>query len=597
MTFFTFAQHLKKIEAVSARLEITRLLSQLFSELKIKEIPPAIYLSLGRLVPQYQSLEFQLSTKMILRALTKHLAHHPDIYGANGSMSNLFNETDESLYEERVNKLYKQTGDIGETTEQLLSLGDKEGLKPDLLEVYEQLVQIAKEGGTGSQERKIAGLIDLFEKLDSNSLRFIVRIIVGKLRLGFSTMTVLDALSWTKHNDKSESGKLEELFQKKADLGLLAQVYLDPQHNLKAVQKLYQISEGIPVMPALCQRLNSAEEIIAKMPKVIVEPKYDGLRIQIHLGKDKNSKKWVRSFTRNLEETSQMFPELNQALTKLDCVSCILDGEVVGVDKKTGKIVAFQETSTRRRKHGIAAKAEELPVRFYLFDVLEKNGQSLIDTPLSERKTILKQIVKADTDVFTTAPFIVTSDPEELHDYHTKQLALGLEGAVIKKHDSVYKSGRKGWRWVKIKEEEGTSGKLSDTLDCIVMGYYGGRGKRAAFGVGAFLVGLLGDDGKIYTLAKIGTGLTDEQFKELKKRLNKHEVKVKPKVYKVHKNLIPDGWIEPSFVVEIAADELTRSPVHSAGKALRFPRLVKFRDDKTWQEATTLKEMETIKIG
>jgi DNA ligase-1 len=298
-----------------------------------------------------------------------------------------------------------------------------------------------------------------------------------------------------------------------------------------------------------------------------------------------------------LDETSHQFPELERALEKLNCETCILDGEVVGVDKHTGSIVAFQQTSTRRRKHGVADKAEELPVRFYLFDALEKNGRSLIDVPLHQRKEILQKIVGDDTNTFTTAPFIVTSDPKKLHDYHVEQLALGLEGAVIKQYDSVYKSGRKGWRWVKIKEDEGTSGKLSDTLDCIVLGYYRGRGKRAVFGLGAFLVGLLGKDEQILTIAKIGTGLTDEQFRELKQRLDKHEVKTKPTRYAVHKNLIPDVWVDPSLVVEIAADEITRSPVHSAGKALRFPRLIKFRDDKNWQDATTIKELAKIKMG
>ena len=488
MTFAVFADHLKKIEEVSARLEITALLAKLFQELETEEIPSAVYLSLGRLVPQYQSLEFQLSTKMIIRALASYLAKNPEIYGEGGPAGNLFDETDNSWYEAQVTKLYKQTGDIGETAEQLLSKKKSAGNGTDLLTVYDKLTTIAQDNGEGSQERKVGGLVDLLANVNALSARFIVRIIDGKLRLGFSTMTVLDALSWTKHGDKSDSAALEELFQKKADLGLLAQTYLDPKLSLEEVAKKYQISLGIPVVPALAQRLNSAKEIIEKIDKAIVEPKYDGLRIQIHLGKDEQGNRFVRSFTRNLEETSHMFPELEQAWQELDCEDCILDGEVVGVDKKTGDILAFQETSTRRRKHGVAAKAEELPVKFYLFDILSKNGDTLLDTPLNERKEILAKTVKKDAETFLIAPFIVTTDAQELHDFHTEQLALGLEGAMIKKYDSVYKSGRKGWRWVKIKEEEGSTGKLSDTLDCIVMGYYRGRGKRASFGLGAFLV-------------------------------------------------------------------------------------------------------------
>lgn len=591
MTFSAFSQHLKKIEAVSARLAITAQLAKLFAELKTEEVPYAIYLSLGRLVPEYIPLEFQLSAKMIMRVLTKHLARNAEVYGEGMPVTNLFEEADDSLFEQKVIKLYKQIGDIGETAEALFEKSFKGASKLTISEVYGSLKVIAEERGAGSQERKVSGLLDLFEKLDPTSIRFVARMVVGKLRLGFSIKTVLDSLSWTKNGNKSDSDKLEELFQRKADLGLLAQAYLK-HSNFASVKKAYDIELGIPVMPALCQRLNSAEEIIAKMPKVIVEPKYDGLRIQIHIGTEHGAR-WVRSFTRNLEETSHMFPELMANLKDLACENCILDGEVVGIDKKTGKILAFQETSTRRRKHGIETKAAELPVKFFLFDVLQKDGTTFLDTPLFERKKILSELVQP-SEVFITAPFIVTTDPKELHTYHTKQLSLGLEGAVIKQYDSVYKSGRKGWRWVKIKEEEGTSGKLSDTLDCIVMGYYKGRGKRTAFGLGAFLVGLLGKDEKIYTVAKIGTGLTDEQFKELKKRIDEHEVKQQPSQYEVPKNLLPDGWMEPSLVVEIAADEITRSPIHTAGKALRFPRLVNFRDDKNWQDATTVKELASI---
>lgn len=596
MTFSDFAQHLKKIEAVSARLEITAHLSRLFAELKSEEIPYAVYLSLGRLVPEYVPLEFQLSAKMIVRVLSKHLAKNPDLYGEGLPTATLFAEADDSLYENKVTRLYKEMGDIGEAAENIFEKSFSGKSNIPLSEIYAALRKIAEEQGTGSQERKVLGLLTLFEQLDPLSVRFVARIVVGKLRLGFSTKTVLDALSWTKYGNKSDSDALEELFQRKADLGLLSQAYLR-EKDISEVEKNYHIELGIPVMPALCQRLNSAAEIIAKMPRVIVEPKYDGLRIQIHIGTYENGKRWVRSFTRNLEETSHMFPELVASLSELTCRECILDGEVVGIDKKTGKILAFQETSTRRRKHGIESKAAELPVKFFLFDVLLKDGKIVLDTPLFERKKILAEMINATEGTFLVAPFIVTSDAVELHEYHSQKLTEGLEGAVIKQYDSPYRSGRKGWRWVKIKEEEGTSGKLNDTLDCIVMGYYRGRGKRTAFGLGAFLVGLLGKDEKIYTVAKIGTGLTDEQFRELKKRIDEHTVKEKPAAYEVHKNLVPDGWVEPALVVEIAADEITRSPVHSAGQALRFPRLVRFRDDKTYEDATKLVELTEIKMG
>jgi len=596
MLFSKFAQHLNEIEQTASRLEMTAQLAELFKELDQQEVPVAVYLSLGQLTPAYQNLEFQLSTKMVLRVLVQQMAQNPELYGAGLPASNLFSEADYSIYEAKVNKLYKANGDIGKTAEAVFAL-KKQNTNKTILAVYSDLKLIAETAGHGSQDKKVTLLLNLFNQLDSLSVKFVSRIVVGKLRLGFSTMTIFDALSWTKNQNKTDAEFLEELFQRKADLGLLAQMYL-AQTDKKILLKNYHAEFGIPIVPALCQRLNSAQEIIEKMEQVIVEPKYDGLRIQIHLD---NKSQVVRSFTRNLEETSPMFPELVRAFTEIDCESCILDGEVVGVDKKTGVILPFQETATRRRKHGITEKAAEIPVNFYIFDVLFKDSQSLLDTPLNQRKKLLKKLL-AKAEIFIPTPFIVTNNPDELREFHEEQLTLGLEGAVIKQEDSFYKSGRKGWRWVKIKETEGSKGKLNDTLDCVVMGYYAGRGKRAGFGLGAFLVGVVAKNGEIETVAKVGTGLSDEQFKEFKLRTNELITKDQPLQYKVHKTLIPDVWVKPSLVVEIAADEITNSQVHSAGqtkdnttgKGLRFPRLVKFRDDKTVEQATTVEELASI---
>jgi DNA ligase-1 len=186
-----------------------------------------------------------------------------------------------------------------------------------------------------------------------------------------------------------------------------------------------------------------------------------------------------------------------------------------------------------------------------------------------------------------------TNDPEEVKRLHKKYLSEGFEGAVLKVWDGKYLPGRQGWNWVKIKEVEGTSGKLSDTLDLVVLGYYYGRGKRAGFGIGAFLVGLKKDDSWV-SLAKIGTGLTDDEFRSLKSNLEKLELKEKPENYMVEGTLLADVWVSPKIVVEVAADEVTVSNVHSGGIALRFPRLVRFREDKGADQSTTWKEVEEI---
>jgi len=187
----------------------------------------------------------------------------------------------------------------------------------------------------------------------------------------------------------------------------------------------------------------------------------------------------------------------------------------------------------------------------------------------------------------------ITKDPEVIRELHDKYLKMGLEGVVVKKANGKYVSGRTGWNWVKMKEEEGQEGRLSDTLDCIVMGYFTGKGKRAQFGLGKILVGIKDND-KILTLTKVGTGLTEAMLVELKKRLDKLELGEKPKEYEASKDLVPDVWVTPSLVVEVTADSISKSTKHSLGLSLRFPRFLKIREDKGAGDATTLEELKNV---
>ena len=456
-------------------------------------------------------------------------------------------------------------------------------------EVYEKLVAVAHHGGTGSQEKKVTGLAELLLSLDQLSAKFVARIVMGHLRLGFSDKTILDALSVVSEGDKSARKRLDEAYQILPDVGLLSKKVLGEglAHALSNVG----VEVGVPVIPALCQRLNHAVEIIEKMGEVAAERKYDGTRVQIHYKRTQDG--FVKTFTRSLEETSLMFPELTKIGDWIKADEVVLDCEAVGYDPETDKILPFQMTITRKRKHGIEAAASSVPLRFFVFDILAKNGETLLHQPYSARREIL------DRTIGTNKTLVIdethrTTDPIELHKWHEQFLKEGFEGAVIKKWIGNYLPGRQGWNWVKIKEKEGSTGKLSDTLDLIVMGYYRGRGKRSDFGLGAFLVGVRKGD-RILTIAKIGTGLSDEQFREIKKRLDPFVVSEKPSNYEVNGALTADVWVEPRLVVEIAADEITKSPVHTAGVALRFPRLIKFRDDKNLDGVTTIAEIESMK--
>ena len=581
MKIADFADYLARLDKTASRITITEILSELFTKTETGEIKQMVYLLLGSLAPRYETVVFNMADKVVARAIAK--AYRVD--------------------ETEIIKKYKQSGDLGDTAFWCHSVLDTESrtgkhgspirsgmtkrVRDDIVVVYDQLLALAQDSGEGSVERKIDTLSKLLVSVDPLSAKYITRMVLGKLRLGFSDKTVIDALSWMLAGDKSKSSVINKAYEVVPDVGLLAEkVKKDPA--LTSLQKVAPVL-GIPVLSMLSARLKNPKEILAKMNKVAIEPKIDGLRLQIHF----SAKGPIKGFTRNLNEVGWMFPELSAIYRQLKVKEVILDCEVVGVDEETKKMADFQTTMTRRRKYGIEEKKHTLPVTFNVFDVLLVDGVNLMGKSyLDRRQKLLEIIGKGDLLVLVESK--ITTEPSEMLVWYKEKIALGFEGIMIKKVDSGYVPGRLGWRWVKMKDEQTSAGKLSDTVDCVVMGYSKGRGKRATFGVGQFLVGVV-DGELVKTISKVGTGLTDEEFKTLNTKLEKLAVTDKPKEYglinKLHE---PDVWVTPGVVVELAADDITVSPMHSSGFALRFPRLVKFRLDKSWREATTLKEISDM---
>ncbi len=593
MLFSKLTEYFTQIESTTLRNEKTQILSQILKDSDQDEVDKLIYLALGGLRPAFDRLEFQMADKMILRALGK------------------------------TEKEYQEVGDIGELAVKTSTKYKVQSTKLSVKDVYAALEKIASASGAGSQERKVAGLAKLIAEVNPEGAKYIVRIVSGRLRLGFSDKTVIDALSYFENGTKDFSDELDRAYQRRPDVGVLAKMVKE-MGVAQAVKKI-DVVIGTPIVPALAQRLKTPVEMIEKMGRVHCESKYDGTRVQVHFSRknlkgselgarkfgtietrselgeqasmfeEEKPKYFVRTFTRNLDESSEMFPELMQISEQIKANEVILDCEAVGYDPKTLKLVPFQLTITRKRKHGIEEASSSVPLRFFVFDIMYKDGQSLIGLPLHERRKILGETITGEK-VLVVDDFIETEDPDVLREYHKTQLAAGLEGALVKQIDGQYMPGRTGFNWVKFKEVEDSRAKLADTIDAVIMGYYFGKGKRSDFALGAFLVGVKNGD-KIVTLAKVGTGISDAQFEELGVRLRKYKVqstKYNDFGYEVPKILEPDVWVEPKVIVEVAADEITVSPTHSAGYALRFPRMVKFRDDKSAETITTLEEVKTM---
>lgn len=591
MKFSELAQYFEKIEQTSSRITITELLAELFKKLHADEIDKSIYLLQGRVVPIYEKVEFGMAEKMVLKSITTAL----------------------QLDKKDVDNEFRKYGDVGKTAshlkKEIKSLDEKD---LSITEVFNELFRMAKEGGAGSQEVKINILAHLIRQLDPLSAGYLVRIPLGVMRLGFSDMTILDALSWMSVGDKSLRPVIERAFHVRPDLGFIGHLMKEKgEKSLSVVQP----TPFTPILMMRAERLASTEAIIEKLGTCVVESKYDGFRIQLHYKKTKKGIE-IKLYSRNLEEVSLMYPDVIEGMMKeVDADEIIFEGESIGFDVNTGTFLPFQATSTRKRKYGIEDKVKEIPIKVFAFELLYLNGKSYIQTPFIERRKALEKAFKLTGDIFQDtiliAPEQTVSDGKTIELLFDDAISKGLEGVVAKKLDGVYQPGARGWNWIKFKRSY--SSKIDDSIDCLVMGFDYGKGKRVGFGIGAFLVGVRDEkEDKYVTVAKIGTGLSDDEWRELQVRATALKAKEKSPFYDVDRAMECDVWISPEIVVEIKADEITRSTVHTAGRkmkpsksgstsdvdvpgyALRFPRLVRFREDKRPEETTALKEMEEM---
>jgi len=570
--FARLAHTFEELEGTSSRLTLIELLTQLFRSIeRPEEIEQVCYLVQGRVAPFFVALEMGMAEKSVTKSLA--LAYHTT--------------------PEHIEALYATLGDLGLVAGQVSS---EAGSVPTMLsvdEVFVGLRAIAQTAGKGAIERKSERLVDLLNRVDDVSAKYVVRILLGNLRLGIGDATVLDALAKARWNDARKRKLLEGAYNKTSDLGLIGRTIFehpDEEEAQHAVAAL-DVRVGKPIHSQLAERLPSAEAIIAKMGTVVAQYKYDGLRTQIH--KDGQQ---VTIFSRNLEDQSHMFPELIAGtLKQVQAESVILDAEALAYNATSEEFLPFQETTRRRRKHGIEALAEQLPLKAFVFDILYKDGVSLLDTPLAERLKILEETIAVDDTLMRTTSHTV-SDAHTLTLLFDEAVSLGLEGLVVKKPESRYEAGARNFNWVKLKRH--SAGALNDTIDCVLLGYLYGRGKRAALGAGSLLVGLYDpEQDQFVTVTKIGTGLSDEQWRSIRERTKGLEVDHRPA--RVSSLIEPSVWVEPQLVLEVLADEITRSPTHTAGKvgaepgyALRFPRLVSFRErDKQPEDATTVQEL------
>ena len=576
-SFAELSEFFEKLEATSKRNEMTGILRDLFNRITPDEAKSVAYLMQGRISPSFTGVEIGMGEKFVESAL------------ANVSGKS----------RKDIESLYAKKGDLGLVALEVMS--GRKGKQSSLFEkprtiatVFASFKKIAESAGAGAHQKKIDILQSLLMDASPLESKYLVRIPLNTMRLGVGDQTLMDAASMTVAGDKSLRPKIERAYNLCSDLGSVLEEFFQPD-GLQRIES-FSITPLNPVRPALAERLSSAEEIIEKLGECAVEHKYDGFRCQIH--KKGNV---VEIFSRNQERMTQMFPDIVKAVR--ECVKpkdAIIEGEALAFNEATGQFLPFQDTIQRKRKHDVKRVSEELPIKLFLFDLLYADGVDYTRQPYISRRKKLEHIVSRDCDSIHLSAQMITSNAKKLNAFFNEAVENGLEGIIAKDLTSPYEAGARKFSWVKLKKSY-QAAALSDTIDAVVLGYFKGKGKRAGFGFGGLLVGVYDEkEDEFKSIAKLGTGFTEAVMETLKEALDKVKVKTRPAG--VDSRIEPDIWVYPKYVVTVQADEITRSPLHTAGDeagegfALRFPRLVSdgIREDKNAPDATTVSEIKRL---
>ena len=426
-------------------------------------------------------------------------------------------------------------------------------------EVYQRFKDIARVSGKKSQSAKVKNLRFLFSQASSLEAQYIARLAIEDMRIGVGEGGVRDAVARAFARPKED---VERAYNLTIDMGLVA---VSARHG-----KLSELTVTLnhPIKMMLAQLGEGISASLQELGTAAIEWKYDGARVQIHKEGER-----VRIFSRRLENVTASLPDVVRAALQVKAKSAILDGEVVAIGQD-GRPMAFQEILKRfRRKYDVEKLAAQIPLHLFLFDLIYLDGKSLVDLPLTDRRALLVKVA----DPSLLADQVLSDRQEVAEEIYRQALDAGHEGIMIKNPSSVYAPGKRGKNWLKIKP-------VMETLDLVVIGARWGEGRRARF-LGSYRLGCLDPEtGRLLDIGWVATGLTDEALSDLTE---------------MFKDLIVvqmgmEVELKPAVIFEVAYEEIQKSPNYSSGYALRFPRLVNVRDDKSLEEADTIERVVSL---
>ena len=560
MEYIILSNTYEKLEETSSKLGKANLLSELFKKTPSELLPRVVLLSQGIVYQKYLQLELGIATQMMIKAISK----------ATGFKA------------EDVEGKFKKNGDLGLTAEQCVKSRKQSTLLKKKLTVdivFNNLQKLATVTGGGSQERKLGLIAELLSSAKPKEAIYIVRTILGELRIGVAEGIIRDAIVnaflLKEKMSKEEKVELTEAVNYAwnivSDFGEVAKIA--KEKGLGGLKKV-KVQLGKPIQVMLGEKAENIEEVVKEFGEVIAEYKYDGARIQCH---KKNNEIWL--YTRRLEDVTKQFPDIVELCRKgLKPRECIVEGEALGISSKTGLPLPFQVLSQRiHRKYDIEKMVKEIPVQVNLFDVVYVDGETVFGKPLKDRRKILEKIIKPIPGKFQPTKLIISDDVKELEKFYKEALNAKQEGLFLKVLDSNYIFGRHVGGWYKIKP-------IMETLDLVIVGATWGEGTRAKWLSSYVLACRDPDTGKFLPCGMMGTGLTEENFQVMTETLKPLIINEKGREVK----------LKPRVVVEVAFQEIQKSPNYESGLALRFPRMIRIRDDKGSDEADTIERLEEL---
>ncbi|WP_458204509.1 ATP-dependent DNA ligase [Haladaptatus sp. NG-SE-30] len=541
-----------RLDATSSTLEKTEILADTFEDAG-ELLPELTQLARGRLFASWETDDLGVSSSLTMQAIA----------GATG------------IDDEQIESWWRETGDLGDAAANAVENSLQTTLVSNTLDVrtvYDTLRGLAEYEGAGSQERRTTGIAGLLADADPNEARYVVRTIVGALRLGVGEGTIRDALAMAFLDDSEEAVRaVERAYEVTNDFRIVGETARDRGRD--GLDDL-EIELFRPVKVMLAQKAATVTDALEAIEQPLVEYKYDGMRAQIHVRSDD-----VRVFTRRLEDVTIQFPDVVGAVhEEITAENAIIEAEVVAYDPKTGSPIPFQDFSTRiKRKNDIEEMTTEYPVTVRVFDLLYHDGQSLVETPLTERIDRLERLIDHDGETVKRAENLRPASVDDAESFYHDALGAGQEGLVVKDANAAYQPGSRVGYMLKVKP-------TMEPLDLVVVGAKWSEGRKSDWLGRLRLACWDHEREKLREVGRMFSGLTDAELREITEKLE-------PLIQSV------DGRtarLRPEVVIQVEYEEIQRSTTYDSGYALRFPRFGGFREDLEPEDADRFERVERL---